>query len=312
MSSNYDDSLFEFSKQFNFITSVIMTSIGLLGNSLSIYIMSRPKLRDITIFRYLMVAMVNDSLVLGTMWISTLPYIFLSDSLSCKISTYFAYLFQSFSGWILVVSLTDRLISVKYPTKFKFRNVFKYQSLIFITIFTIICLLYVPFSLYFDMYESSNQTSCLTADDQTNFYLNVCSFLIGILFPFILMILLAALIGYQLIKNKRRFNNTKSLYKEKRLITLTVVISIVFLITNLLFYIQWLINQNVYLNGTKFLIYSLSNQLTYFYNTIGFFLCMMSNSVFRQQFYSIFRKEKPKVANNKMTNIAASSTAPQG
>jgi hypothetical protein len=283
-----------------------MTSVGLIGNSLSVYIMSRPKLRDISIFRYLMVSMINDSIILITMWISTLPHIFLSDSIICKISTYFAYLFQNFSGWILVVSLIDRLISVKYPRKFKFRNVFKYQSVIIITIFTTVCLLYSPFALYFDMHEQSNQTNCLATDDQINFYLNSGSFLSGIFIPFILMIILTFLIGYCLIKNKKRINYTKSLRKEKRLITITIVTSAVFLITNLPFYIQWLVNRNVYLHGTTYLMYSLANQLTYVCNSIGFFVCLLSNSVFRKHFYSIFSEENPKKII-KTANVVISS-----
>jgi di/tricarboxylate transporter len=144
------------------------------------------------------------------------------------------------------------------------------------------------------MREQSNQTNCLAIDDQINFYLNFGSFISGIFIPFILMIILTFLIGYCLIKNKQRINYTKSLRKEKRLITITIVISAVFLITNLPFYIQWLVNANVYLNGTIYLIYSLANQLTYVYNSIGFFVCLLSNSVFRKQFYSIFSKENQK------------------
>ena len=65
MSSNIDEAIDEF----NYMSTIILTVFGMIGNSISIYILSRPKLREISVFRYLIVSIVNDYFVLITMLI---------------------------------------------------------------------------------------------------------------------------------------------------------------------------------------------------------------------------------------------------
>jgi hypothetical protein len=103
-------------------TSIIFSVIGLIGNSLSVFIIIKKQFRRVSFFRYLAFSIINDTIVLITMWLYTIPDYFQTSSIGCKLTQYFGFLFYQFCPWIEVVSSIDRVISVKYPTKYKFRT----------------------------------------------------------------------------------------------------------------------------------------------------------------------------------------------
>jgi hypothetical protein len=122
---------------FNLTTAITISIIGLVGNTLVFYILTRPKFLKQSIFRYFLVTTGNNSFVLLTMWFYCMPDLFLmnSNSLSCKLTQYFGYLFYQFCPWIIVLNSFDRYLSVHFPTKFEFRTKLKYQVLALSIIF---------------------------------------------------------------------------------------------------------------------------------------------------------------------------------
>ena len=281
---------------FTFITSIFLTMVGLPGNSITILILSSSKMREISMFRYLIISMVNDSLVLVTMWFSTLPNMFLADSMCCKLSLYLSNLFYNYSAWIVVLNLIDRLIIVKCPTKFRFRDQLKFQALLLLTTFMVIILATIPFYIYSDINTRINITSCGTNSPETEFYVEFSGALVGVIVPFVLMIILTTLIGNQLIKKSRNLESRKKFKKEIRLIKLMISMSLFFLIFNLPYYIQQLIHTGLSFNNRALfisnyifnLIFNITNQLCYIYNSFGFFVCLFCNKVFRNYLYSKF------------------------
>ena len=283
--------------QFTLISSIVLTVVGFIGNSITIMIVARPEMRNISMFRYLLASMVNDCLVLMTMWLFNFPEIFINDSISCKWNTYLEYLNFNYSGWIVVVSLADRFITVKYPNKFLFRNQFKFQALVLLLIFFILVMLNIPFYAFYDYYSSSNKTICRTNERETEFYVQLSSALIGVIMPFFLMIIFSFLIGRCLLKKSRNIQNRKDFKKEIRLIKLMLSISAFFLICNLPFFIQQLthdwffftyVSEPFVSDDTFNFIFNITNQLTFVYNSFGFFVCLFSNNVFRNYFFSKF------------------------
>ena len=283
--------------EFTFVTSVVLTVVGFIGNSISIFIMSRREMRNISMFRYLIFSMLNDSLVLVTMWFYTLPDIFLISSMTCKSSSYLNILVYNYSGWIAALSLTDRLITVNYPTKYKFRNKFKFQAVALLTIFSAMILLSTPYFIYFDTYFASNQTTCITSNSEIQFYVELSGALIGVLIPFIIMITVSTMIGRCLIKKSKIIKASRDLKKEVRLIKMMMTFSVFFLICNLPYYIQQLIRNGIFLYNTDDVlisdsifdfVYNITSQLCYIYNSSGFFVCLITNNVFRNYFYSKF------------------------
>jgi hypothetical protein len=189
------------------------------------------------------------------------------------LSQYFVFLFYDFSGWIVVISLLDRFVSVKYPKKFKFRSSFKYQAIIVSLIFLILILIHVPFYLFYDVYGSNETSSCTVDNIYTSYYLNLLSFLVGIMLPFLIMIVLTILTGHHLVKGKRKLAKSKSLIKEKKLIKMTVFISSVFFILNLPYYLSLYIyefstgNRIRFSEGIPYIFIYLAYILSYVYNS---------------------------------------------
>ena len=288
---------------FTLVTSIILTVVGLPGNSITILILSRRKMRNVSMFRYLIVSMVNDSLVLVTMWFSTLPEIFKTDVTSCKLSLYLSNLFYNCSAWIVILSLTDRLITVKCPTKFKFRSQFKFQFIILFTIFMIMTIATIPFYVYYDIHTQFNLTNCMTRSPQTEFFVEFFGALVGVIIPFFLMIILSAAIGKQLIQRRKNIQNRKKFNKEIRLIKMMIIFSVFFLIFNLPYYIQQLIRDGLSFNDPNLFIsnyifnfiYNVTDKLCYVYNSFGFLVCLFSNNVFRKYFFSKFCFHKRKI-----------------
>jgi hypothetical protein len=281
--------------EINYITSILITVFGYIGNSITIYILSRPKLRKISLFRYLIFSIINDFIVLLTMWICAFQWI--CESIGCKLSQYFVFLFYDFSGWIVVISLLDRFVSVKYPKKYKFRNSFKYQAIIVFLIFLILILIHIPFYLFYDVYGSNNTLSCTVDNIYRSYYLNLLSFLVGKMVPFLIMIVWTILTGQFLIQGKIKLTKSKSLIKEKKLIKMTVFISSVFFILNIPYYLSVYIygfstgNRISFSEGTPYIIYTLACILCYVYNSIGFLICFISNRIFRKYFFSLIRRK---------------------
>jgi len=96
--------------------------IGLVGNTLSAVILTRPPMRSISTYRYLTVLSFTDSLVLSVgllrMWLGQL--LIGNDVLdqwtwACKLVNVVGYTVSNFSVWLIVAVTVERFIAVCYP-----------------------------------------------------------------------------------------------------------------------------------------------------------------------------------------------------
>lgn len=287
------ESIYDVSSTFYLTSSIVITTVGLIGNLLSLYILSKPQFRDISFFRYLIVTMANDIINLATWWPSILPYQTNTDSVSCKLVTFFGYLFYQFCPWIIVVSSIDRLLSVKYPAKFRFRTKLKYQAALLSVIFGVLVLLNVPFYSYFDIYSISDETTeCSTGDSHIQINLDFAVLLISTVIPFIIMVVCSSVIGRTLITNRARLlQNRKNYQKEFQLINTMHAMNLFFLVCNLPFSIQQLVFDIMQIfnitSDLQPLVYDITNTISFCKNAFGFFLYVSCNKLFRGYFFSI-------------------------
>ena len=189
---------------FTLSVSIILSIIGLIGNSTSIFIITKEQFRRASLFRYLAFSLINDTFVLVTMWLYTLPVVFQMTSLGCKLTQYFGFLFYQVCPWIIVAGSIDRVFSVKFPTKYKFRTKLKFQILIITIIFVIVMFLNIPLYLNYDIQTQLNQTICTINNNHIQFYTDLASFLVSVIIPFIIMIVCTSTIGLHMIKNKKK------------------------------------------------------------------------------------------------------------
>ncbi|XP_025078660.1 uncharacterized protein LOC112554822 [Pomacea canaliculata] len=95
--------------------------VGTMGNMLSILVLSRKRLRQLTTMFYLTVLAIADLAVLYTgllrLWLDNVfgEYLRLQSDFACKFHTFIVYLALDFSVWILVAVTVDRCICVSAP-----------------------------------------------------------------------------------------------------------------------------------------------------------------------------------------------------
>ena len=283
---------------FSLISSIILTIVGLIGNSLIIYILIKPQFRNNTTFRYVFVSTLNDTLVLVTMWFYNSPNTFQlnSNSISCKFVQYFGYLFYQYCPWIIVLTSLDRLLAVKFPTRFKFRTQLKYQAIALFVIFVSLALINISFYYYYDIQIQSNQTICATSDIYTQFYIDLFSSLITTFIPLVLIVFCTSTIGCQLLSQKQLMLFNRENYKKKtQFIKVMVAMDAFFLICNLPFCIQQIIYDIFVINGITYyyesIILTFTDFFIYFQNSCGFFVYLAANKRFRKQFLFMIRRK---------------------
>ncbi len=282
---------------FNLTTAITMSVIGLVGNTLVFYILTRPKFLKQSIFRYFLVSTGNNSFVLLTMWLYCMPDLFLmnSNSLSCKLTQYFGYLFYQFCPWIIVLNSFDRYLSVHFPTKFEFRTKLKYQVLALSIIFSLLSLIDLVFFFYYDLQISSNDITlrtCSTSGVFIAFCIDLANLLISTIIPFILMLFFSISTGFYLMDRKSRLHQNKTLKKEKQFLKIMCAMDVFFLLCNLPFCIQMLVFDSLAINDIKYsystFIFDVTNLLIYIQCSCTFFIYLTCNVVFREYFISMF------------------------
>ena len=239
-------------------------------------------------FRYLIVATLVDTINLSTMW----PALYINElnimsvELSCKFFYYALYVFYQFSPWLLVLSTLERYLSVKFQNRFKFRNEFKYQLLVMLIIFLVIVFIDFPSFYFYGLYN--NSTFC-QVDYTIGIYLDVFNSIIASLVPFVAMILINGLIMHQLVKQKKKLQrNRKEFKKEIQYFRTVFAVSLYFLLCNLPFCILTIIYNALSIKYSETFIFYFLNALTFFYCSFNFFIFMLSNKLFRSNFFSMF------------------------
>jgi hypothetical protein len=254
------------------------------GNPLVIYIMTRPELRNVSLFRFLAVASFLNMVKLFEFVVLIWPDTFgVSNSrLACKFIFYFGYLPHHICNWALLWSGLDRYISVKYPNKYKFRNTIKFEVLIWLVLLFLGLLIQIPY--YFNADVISHR--CQTIDLVLSSILSIVISLISVIIPGILMILITILVFKRLVTQKKKLRQSSK--KEISFLKALVSIDGLFLVCYMPYCISVIVT---YISGTPFLgtlLYRVTNYFCIFYNSFDFFVYFFSNKLFRNYCISIF------------------------
>ena len=284
---------------YDIIAATIITVIGVIGNTLVFYILSRPEFRNVSFFRYIIVETFFATAVVLFVWPYNLESLLSlnSDTLSCKLIQFIQYACYQFCSWIIVLSSVDRYMSVKYPTRYHFRNKIQYQTLALFICFCLIILTCVPYYKYYDVYIGSNNlTVCSTPDLFTGFYLDMANLFITVIIPFICMMLCTAAIAYHFFKSQLSLKSPKRFRQEVQYIRILIRMNLLFLICNLPYCIQLIIFDVYALHQKTFyystFIYDITNNLTDSYCALNFLVLFCFNKRFKDYFYKMIKLKK--------------------
>ena len=291
---------------------IVLSAIGIIGNSLVFYILARQRFLKESIFRYFMTSEIVASAILITMW----AYSMLVQSnievsrIFCKPLTWLLYSFYHFYPWVNVLNSVDRFLTLKYSTKFKITQKLKYQVLALFTIFLIILLLNIP--IYLNVNKTNNDTICDFFDKQTGFYFYLFNLIISCIIPFTLMIFSTCLVLNYFIRQKVKLKqNIKNYKREKDFIKSVLTLDLWFLICYSPFCIMSFLNYSLdfnYIDADIWnFVFDLSVILAMAEISCNFFIYLLSNKLFRSYFISMIicreRRQNNLTVNFNLTNL---------
>ena len=236
MNSNQTDN-FDYGS-FNLANSIIVTIIATFGNVGILFILAKPDLQLKSLFQFILVAAIFDTINSITIWPVNYPNFFLinQNDISCKLSNYLAHVSGTFASWINVFTSIDCFIQVKFSSnRFPFRKKNQYSVLLMLILFVFSC------SMYWTdwTYLSIKPGYCSTDYAKTAFYLELyCSF-VFIIIPFIIIAIVNAITFCQLKKNQ---SNKIKFKKDKTLFRFSSGINFLYLTCNLPVYLSLVIN----------------------------------------------------------------------
>ena len=200
------------------IGTYFFTIIALIGNSLVFYILTRLKFLKETIFRYFIASQTVATLIFMLVWVHTLRVVFSWNVAEyyCKIYVYFLSVAYCFYPWISVLNSIDRLLSVKYRSKFKFRKEIKYQLLALGIVLTSIMFTNIPYLFY----EVPSETKCIINNNTIGFYISLETLAISCFIPFIVKLFITTITIHYLLANKiklqHKIRDENFFIREKR------------------------------------------------------------------------------------------------
>ena len=278
----------------NTLSAIVILSLtitGVIGNAIGCYILSTPKLKKETIFHYFYINSIIGLVGIFLIWVHFIPRYFNMDitDIYCKIYLYFGFVGYHMYPWINVLNSIDRLFSLKYPTKFKFRKQFKYHGIAIALIILIVFSINVPYIIYQVRNKNGTDFKCKINNDLVALIITSVGFLWSICLPCCIMIASTLIITDFLIKQKRRMRqNTVNYKREKEFVKSTLSMDLWFIIcysplavTDLLQYIlsEDQLNSNVYKN-----IRNLSAVLGMMEFSCNTYVLLLCNKVFRNHF----------------------------
>ena len=288
MNSTNDQELILFN--LNFISTIILTAICLIGNTTVIYIFLKPEFQKVPMFNYLIASTVASTLNLLANWPTVYRDQFFIDklSISCKMFYFFFYVPFQMTPWLLTLSSLDRYLSVKYPTSLRFRNKIKYQYLAIMLLTISICFINIPIVIYHDIGAKSG---CSTTSFAVQFKLDIFNLLFATLIPFVLMIFTTSLIWIELVKKRAKIGKEKreklKYRKEVKLIKILCIMDLYFLACNLPYVTLVVINDAQGVDSLNSIGLYIADIFAYIFSSCDCFIYFFFNRLFRKHVLSI-------------------------
>jgi hypothetical protein len=233
----------------------------------------------------------------------------LHSDIFCKLKNFLVAWVVQLSSWLQVMITIDRIISVKYPNRFK---ILKDRRFLFMIVVALYASLSIANCLNFFYYIEdvtvqaiNNSNSSLTIKEKictSNRTIVFIRDLIGILLrtivPFLITFVLNFLLIRCLIESKKKINKDKHLKKERQFAITIIALNCLFFVTQLpLGASLILLNVKQYAiipTNTALirLIFFVAVYIALLFNTLSFMVYLTSNKLFRKEFFQMFHVAK--------------------
>ena len=300
---------FQFFLRFLFAPIILLNT--LFGSTVGLLIFSKKKLDKmgpIQIYKCLLAIEYLDVLVLK----QYLQYAFGIDfttysTVICRAYWYVSYVYASTLPYLLVYISTERYVAVTFPSKRFLLRKQLIQTVYFGVLITYEAVFYLPTLIYWNvsakslsMNQSLNETnatdmmvySCGPVDSNAYNILSWIDMGNRVIVPFFLMIvctlMLIGKIFHSRIKFNRRLTENKMFRKDIGFSTTSILINVIFLVLTLPVSVWVFVPE---FSGAQHEdVWILVQYLIYTCYSSDFIIIFMTNSLFRSEFFSLFKK----------------------
>ena len=231
----------DFLGKFIFYSCVIGLTGFMLGNILNIMICLRKRIRKEMMGFYNIIISIWNILALVSGFVMFFPSsihiqdLLLVSDFSCVAINYVMRVCVQMSAWLHVFLTIDRYLCVAFNNKLKYIfNNRKRLSLIFLSLFALICVLNAP-NFWFRLVSLTNKSNVKECTSSSFVYLirNTIVSLFRIFLPIIFQVIFSALIIYKYFKIRRRViqDTNRSMKKDFNFARIIVWLNLMFLIT---------------------------------------------------------------------------------
>jgi hypothetical protein len=315
MNSTNIPSFSNLQRNINYFFSVTIPVIGIVLNTISLFVFSRPSLNKTNMgFLYLSQTIVDLTLLVYYVFVVRAPLIFgysltSLDEASCKFWQLFRRFILQASSWMCVFITFDRFVYVFYPSGLGFLKRKKTISLaIAVMFFSIIAINSPNLLFYLDISNNTNGTHIPMSVLGTcrgypaiQVLTDLVSTVMRTWLPILLMIVLDILIIRKLNVNKMKLGvNQSSRKKKENHYTKNVIlfnflffifnspIAVGFFVESMRTYTN-LITMNA-LGGAIFdLYFQIAGNFSFAYQSVSFFINFISNRLYRNEIIALFK-----------------------
>ena len=263
---------------------ILLVSLGLGGNMASLVVYSQAKLEKISeIFIYRLITISKTLLLVVICLKYLLDMSDTASSLSCILAYYINYSMFGLIAWSLSYLSFHRYYSIKNSRK-TLLNKKSFQFSVFIFFLLINLMHYLPYFIYIESspdphvaFNESGQFTCQFIDPQIEKILAYFDFMNSLMIPFLFMSGYSLSVLGVVIKSKQRITHTRFVRlrrRELKLVTIMLMYNLLFVVCNMPVTVC-----NFFSMSSK-MLENLSNS----YVGMDFFINMLSNSIFRQEF----------------------------
>jgi hypothetical protein len=297
--------------------------LGLSGNLMGFLVLSRKNMSKLPIKNTYRFLFTSDSIFISQSIISYMQYGLnfdptMSSIYFCKAFNYFNYSLSITSPLLLVYISSERLISIKFPTKSSFYKTQKFQVIYLVSATLYGLLFYLGIAFSFDIIdingtfinETENETiqQCTFKDPILLSVFSWLDLMNRAIVPSIVMVTISCLLSYSIFQSRKRVAGTQSVLENKNFkkdlkYTITsIFLNLVYVLLNLPISITIF-----FPNYQSSSIYVLSFFLFYFSYGNNFYIIITFNSLIRNEFLlflglrSLVRKE-PSMTRTTLAN----------
>lgn len=300
--------------------TVVEASIGIVSNTFVFIVLSRKSLNRYSFSFYNRARVISDMIVLLFIYRDFASVILgenlsLTSGIMCKLGEYGPWVSASVSIWLLAVTALDRLVTIVFPTRFKFLQSKSIQAavVVFITVYGVF--LHIPMILYTQLTyvnETNVTGSYYTCqiDEPSEAQLSYWIILVDqMIVVFVINNLLAIVIIYTIYKSRAKFkigqnqNENKRALRDRKFAINSIVLNVKCFVLKTPLLIVTLIS--TYLTDVA------PDELNmYFYVSIALYIldscCVLFinltvNRLFLNEFVLLFKSNKVDVLNNANT-----------